>query len=477
MRFRLLAAITILTLSILPASLAQPNEATPTFGTVEGYWRPQAADELGVSWDRITFDWSRFQPDGPGDFERNAVRQEWIQEHNRQVVGMIINTPAWASSSGNSTAVPDGLYRPFDSPENYWALFLQQLIETYGPQGVHHWIIWNNPDIRPGDPGRPHTFDGEIEDYYRLVKVAYQTIKSVDDTAVVMVGGLVWWNDVAAERDIFLARYLEVATNDPSAPNNGYYLDGICLNTLIHPANTLNSTTDSVGDITSEVRIMLEAADLADKAIWITELGASPTADTSGGLPGAPIGITPIQQADLIIQGTAAGLAAGAERIAVYKLFDANFHIGETPPFGLLRFDNSTRPAFDAYTYAIQTFGNAQLVNAGRSQNARLVEFDQGDHFVYVMWSASTQPVDFWIEARFGDELILADSVGNGFPQPRYGVGPDGVNVYVVETPPAKPDISGRVLVSGSPRILTIDTTTPRRIWASLGDTTGVQLR
>lgn len=473
---KLLIGIAILTALVPSSTLGQLEATTPAFGVVEGYWRPQAADTLGVSWDRITFDWTRFQPNGPGDFVENAVRHEWVA-HNREVVGMIINTPVWASASGSSTAVPDGLYRPFDSPENYWAVFLRQLIQVYEPLGVHDWIIWNNPDIQPGDPGRPHTFDGDVEDYYRLVKVAYDTITSLDENARVLVGGLVWWNDIASDRELFLKRYLDVARNDPSALENNYYFDGICLNALIHPDNVLNGTTDSVGDITSEMNTMFQEANVGEKAIWITELNASPTGDSVGGMPDTPINITLQQQADLIMQGTAAGLAAGAERIAVYRLYDANFEAGETPPFGLIRFDNSRRPAFDAYAYAIDIFSGSHHINAGRSQNGRLIEFNQSDRFVYVMWSANTQPVDFWIESRFGDDLIVTDSLGTPLGQPRYGVGPDGITVYVVETPPATIDISGRVLISGAPRILIIKTSEPRRIWASLGDTTGVQIR
>lgn len=451
-----------------------------TFGIVDGYWRPEATRDLGVGWDRITFDWSRFQPNGPGDFEQNAVRDEWLLydiENNREVVGMIINTPAWASESGLPTAIPDGLYEPFDSPENNWGIFLHQLARTYAPLGIHRWIIWNKPDIQPNDPGQPHTLAGRIEDYYRMVKIADLSISAVDDEAEIYLGGLVWWNDIAMERENFLSRFLALAINDPTGPENDYFFDGVSLNITINPnpISGFNSTTDSVGDITSTVRLMLDEASLEDKQIWITELNASPTLDPTGGLSDAVIGISLEQQADFMIQATAIALAAGAERIAVYRLFDSNFEVGVSEPFGLVRFDNTQRPAFEAYRHAINTFTGTESAIAGRSQNGRLAVLEQENRTVYVMWSSDITPVNFWVEAEFAEDVVYTDVYGNALPEPRIGVGPDEVNVYVIQTSAATVDISGTVLVSGSPKILILEGDA-RSVWASTDGFNAVRL-
>lgn len=463
-------------------SSAQTQNVFPskTFGIVDGYWRPQATRDLGVGWDRITFDWSRFQPNGPGDFEQDAVRSEWLLyniENQREVVGMIINTPSWASESGSATAVPDGLYAPFDSPENNWSVFLQQLARTYAPLGIHQWIIWNEPDIQPNDPGHPHTFEGSVLDYYRMVKIAHLAINDVDENAEIYIGGLVWWNAIAMGRENFLEAFLSVATNDPTATYNDYYFDGVSLNITINPnpINGFNSTTDSVGDITSTVRLMLDEANLDHKRIWITELNASPTLDVNGGMPEASIGISLEQQADFMIQAMAIALAAGAERIAVYKLFDANFEAGISEPFGLVRFDNTQRPAFESYQYAVDTFEGTTSAIAGRSQNGRLAILEQENRTVYVMWSADTTPVNFWVEAELSEDVILTDAYGNSLPIPRIGVGANEVNVHVVETQAAETDLSGVVLVSGSPKVLVLEGAA-RSVWASTDGFNAVRL-
>lgn len=479
--FMLLVALVSLPSAPVISQSPANNDASRVFGIVEGYWRPEAATELGVSWDRISFDWARIQPDGPGEFGQNIVRSEWITqsiENGRDVVGLIINTPSWASASGLPSAVPDGLYRPFDSPENYWAVFIRQIAEIYAPLGIHRWIIWDKPDIQASDLGQAHTFDGTAENYYRLVKVAHAQFSAVDPDAEVFLGGLVWWNDIALERANFLSEFLAFALNDPSANGNNFYFEGVSLNLSIWPnaAYGLNNNTDSIGNIASTVRQQLNEAGLSDKRIWISSLNAPPTLDAFGGLSDSSIGISLEQQVDFLVQSSATALGTGVERMAVFKLFDANFDSGKSIPFGLIRADNSRRPAFEAYAYAIETFSPTLSASAGRSQNARLVVLNQPTRTVFVMWSAETQPVNFWIEAAFGDQFALTDALGNPLAAPRLGVGPDNITVHVIETPPAIPDQSGAILVSGSPRIFILESSSPRSVWASLGDARGVKL-
>ena len=47
-----------------------------------------------------------------------------------------------------------------DDPNNLWATYVRQVADYYGPRGVHHWIIWNEPDIAPDVYG--HEFSGTI---------------------------------------------------------------------------------------------------------------------------------------------------------------------------------------------------------------------------------------------------------------------------------------------------------------------------
>ena len=45
-------------------------------------------------------------------------------------------------------------------------------------------------------------FEGTVEDYYRLLKVAYLVMKEHDPQVTVHLAGLTYWHDVEAGRSI-----------------------------------------------------------------------------------------------------------------------------------------------------------------------------------------------------------------------------------------------------------------------------------
>lgn len=476
--FRLVVLLLLITflgditpISAIPSTQDTSNPAYP-FGVVGGYWRPDDTTDLGVSWEIFTFDWAKIQPNGPSDFDLSTAQTEWITSataNQREVVGMVVNTPTWASPRGASTAVPDGLYNRFDDPENYWAVFLRQLVTEFSALGIHRWIIWDNPDITAQDNAPFYMFDGTVADYYRLMKVAYQSIRSVDNTAQVYIGALGWWGDIVAGRELFLKRFLSLVQEDTTAETNNQFFDGLLLDIRISPETLggIAASTDSVGDIPTTVQQILQEGGFPQKEIWVM-IGLTPTLDSSGGLPSSFLQFTPQQQADFIVQGIALALAAGAERIAVYKLFDSNFEADVTVPYGLIRFDNSRRPAFQSYASIIPLFANTQKITVGRSQNARLVVMEQTNRTVYVMWTAATQAVNFWVERRFQDDLVVYDVLGNTLPPPRPSIGVENIDVHVITTRIGIPNANDTIQVGGSPVILVMDDS-PREVWAAIG--------
>ncbi|PJF41490.1 MAG: hypothetical protein CUN55_11710 [Phototrophicales bacterium] len=461
-----------------PTTAQEPNLSSNPIGIIGGYWRPEAAEQLSVGWDRIIFDWSRFQPNGPGDFVADAVRPSWIernQQQGREVVGLIINTPAWASATPR-IGVPNGLFLPYDDPGNLWGVFLTQLAEQYAPLGIHHWIIWNNIDI-PSIASNT-AFIGDIAEYAQMVKIAYQAFNAVDENAKIYLGGINWWYDVSLGQPPYLSRLIERIKQDDSAALNNYYFDGVTLNFIIEPTpvGIYVPTTETFNAVISETRRILVEEGLSTKPIWIHEMGATVTQDDLRALPNATISINPQQQAYFLVQGLALGLANGAERVGIYRLFDNNFVVGE-PAYGLLRDDNTARPAFAALQYITQLIIPYQQVEYGNSTNARLVTFTQETQTIFIMWSAAEKPVSFWIEQAFQDNIDITDIYGNPLQSPRLGVGPEGVSVYVIDTSAAIPDPNDNIWISGAPIVVIIDTTQPRRVWGSLGDAVGIQLR
>ncbi len=200
-----MGVIGLLGLTILIASPAGAQEGSTVnrscFGIVEAYYRPGDARDLGVGWERIIFEWRMFQPNGPDDFYTSTIPDQWLGDAKaagRDVVGLLKNTPYWASGTDKLGSPPTGLDLPIDDPDNYWAAFVKRVASTYSERwNIHHWIIYNEPDIRPGDLPS-YEFDGGVADYYHMLKVAYLAAKSVDPQAVIHLAGMAWWVDVMA---------------------------------------------------------------------------------------------------------------------------------------------------------------------------------------------------------------------------------------------------------------------------------------
>jgi len=157
----ILALLLILAPEKYQSRVSAQTPADPRFGVIEAFWAQKEAAELNVGWERILFYWRELQPTGPDDWNTLHVLEEWLGQANargRTVVGLIKNTPSWATQDGSEAGIPEGLYLDIDDPENLWANFVGQVAAYYSVRNVHHWIIWNEPEIPAGVFG--HEFAG-----------------------------------------------------------------------------------------------------------------------------------------------------------------------------------------------------------------------------------------------------------------------------------------------------------------------------
>lgn len=425
---------------------AQQNDAAePVFGVIEAYYRPEEAAALGAQWDRIIFHWDAFQPTSADDWNPEGVRADYLTEAQaagRQVVGLIKGTPVWASDSGTPGGVPHGLDLPFRSPANLFGAFVLRLVEEYAPLGIHDWIIWNEPDIRPGEG--IVEFEGEVGDYAALVRTAYLAIKSVDPTAHVQLAGMTYWYDANAFREPYLKRLLRVLFNDPEAEANGYYFDGITLHIYF--------TTWTVVPIIEQSNDILWDYGLADKEVWLAEYNASPRRDPEAGIE-AMFHVSLAQQADFIVQAAALALAQGVDRLAVYRLYDNAFTPGVSEPWGLVRGDGSLRPAFAAYQQVIERFGGANRVEYTPTVGADLVTFRFADRTLYAMWSSAFAPGTFMVHAGgIAGPVTVTDAEGRETALEL--TAQSGANFAVIDAPAAEQIDLPWVVVAGRVRLL-----------------------
>jgi hypothetical protein len=332
---------------------------------------------------------------------------------------------------------------PYDNPNNYFASFVSRLVAFYSSRGIHHWIIWNEPDIRPGEG--PLAFEGEVEDYALLLKSGYLEATAVDPQAHIQIAGLSWWYDSEHGREPYLQRLLRTISADPEAAQHGSYFDGISLHIYF--------TSSSVWTILNANHQILNQFGLGHKEVWLNEFNASPRRDPVTPIA-APFNLSLEQQADFIVQASALALAAGVDRLAIYKLYDTDFIAGQTEAWGLVRSDGSLRPGFLAYQQVINRFSNAGTVRRYSSDAATLVSLQYSDRTLYVLWNDTFNAGQFLIYVNDAQEISINDAVGNEWTAATESI--DGANVLMLDAPPAERIDMDWVVVAGAVRIVNL---------------------
>jgi hypothetical protein len=406
----LLLILALIFAGVLAGPTTSQSDDSPVdhpFGIIEGAWAPEQACDLGASWERLIFDWSAHQPNGPDEFVGFLnIPDEWLNYAdacNREVVAVVKNTPAWATDGTPIAGVPRGLHLPMDDPDNLWANFMRQTAAYYAPRGVNRYIIWNEPDIQPGTYG--FEFEGTLEDYARMVEVAAVVMREVNPAVQINLGGTTYWHDINSGERLYTDRLLEYIVNMPGAAEHDYYFNALSLHIYFR--------TDTVYDIIRVYQRLLEKHGLEDKAIWVMETNASPNLDPDWPVSRPQFQITLDQQAAFLLQSAAQSLAAGAERIAAYKLYDQSLPAG-AESFGLLvPGSQEPRPAFYTWQTISQHLTAIDSAILARNERVNVVRVDHhGDRQTLVTWARTDQTITLEITAST-EKAYLIDQTGN----------------------------------------------------------------
>lgn len=347
----------------LPSSLFAQDADDPLkrFGIIESYENPAFASRLGVSWTRVVFQWANVQPTG-ADAWLPKVSDAQIEAElaaGRDIVGLLIGIPEWARDENK---LPQGLYLSHQDSANLWANFVREATSRYNGR-INHWVIWNEPDI--GDPNTPgHTWDGTIEDFYQLQKVAYRVIKETNPDAQVHLAAFTHFWDPT-----YFGRFLDVVLADETAAEHNLYFDVATAHLYFQP--------NSIYDILQSFLSDMESRGL-EKPIWLVETNAPPLDDPTWPVPNWTLSVLQDEQAAFMPQVLVSALAAGAERIAIYKLQDTEDDRAANPePFGLLRLDGSRRPAYATTQVALRYMRDVVSVERERWNEVGQIRLDQ----------------------------------------------------------------------------------------------------
>jgi hypothetical protein len=408
---RFVVVATVLALALVP--LAPPAaQATPAaaisrdtrFGLNEAWRAAEAADRAGAGWSRVLFWWSEMQKDGPGGLNLFATDQDaYIEseaQRGRQLAGAVLNTPGWASSDGSRNGVPHGLYLPWDHPENHWGQFMRLMAQHYRGK-VDTWIIWNEIDI---SHGQWDTWNGSLDDYVQLQKVAYRAIKAGNPDATVLPFGAAWWYDSGDT----IVQMLDKLAADPEAAANNYYFDVANLH--------LYSRAADIPRIVGWYRAELAKRGMS-RPIWIAETNAIPYDDAIWQAPKANFRATMDEQASYIIQAFATYVGLGVERVSVNRTVDGTDFEAGGEPFGLLRNDGSTRPAFTAYQVATRYFGSVREASYRHdaASGVTTVTMQKSGERVTVLWTMSPGGAAASVDA-LGAQALRVNKWGDAEP-------------------------------------------------------------
>ena len=270
--------------------------------------------------------------------------------------------PTWAQANPDQgkRSPPRNLEAPFDDPSNYWGQFVAETVKFYAGR-IDDWVIWNEPEFRPGDPGAggSYTWLGSDEEFVQLLKVGYLAAKSANPNAKVSFPGTSYWIDVNTGRQQYYERALDIISRDPDAAKYNFFHDMVSFN-LYRAADDVFRVHSVIADIQKRHGI--------DKQIWLTETNAMPSDDSSIACPHAdtPIQTTMQQQAAYSIQAMAMAAAAGYQRYEFYQMVDQD-PCAEPAVWGVTRDDGSRRPVADALRTA--------FTNLGGFSNVRFVPY------------------------------------------------------------------------------------------------------
>ncbi|MBM2812256.1 MAG: exported protein of unknown function [Chloroflexi bacterium] len=340
------------------------------------------AREAGARWNRWEFRWdvveaTRGQPRW-GDYDTlvNSTIANGLK-----VQGILISVPAWAK---DSKSLPQGLNLAWDNPQNIWGRFVRDAATRYKGK-IKHWEIWNEPDYADLFWG------GTVADYYQMLKVSYLTIKSVDPEAQVLMAGLAYWTN-----ETFLEELLRIMMADPTGRANKYYFDVLVYHTYSGPNGVLDRTAQGRQQLINTVGV---------KPVWINETNVPVWEESRlNNNQHFPWSATSVEQASYMLQTFAYAVAAGVEKIFVYRLKD---DFREDQAFGVVRDNGTLRPAFPAYQTATRYLSHAQSGSILRQASVEQVLVRRPGERVSVVWNRTTVRTTGRVGARVTSATLV----------------------------------------------------------------------
>lgn len=293
-----------------------------------------ALQAAGSKWVRLDINWSSIQAGGPASYDWAPTDRvvDAVTARGMKVLGVFLYTPAWARPAGTN-----GTYAP--QPATF-AKFASEAATRYSALGVHHYEVWNEPNI-------PNFWtDPDVAAYTEMLKAAYPAIKAADPSATVLTAGTspaTTGTSSLAPVDFLKGIYANGGKGFFDAVAHHPY----CYPAMPGEAHDWSAWHQMAGTATSLRSVMTANGDGAKK-IWATEFGAP----TNG--PAASNAVTEATQAAMVTR--AYSLWRGYEWAGPLMWYAGRDHGTDAADrenfFGLLRHDFTPKPSYAAYQAA-----------------------------------------------------------------------------------------------------------------------------
>ena len=302
---------------------------------------------IGVTWVRFDVDWSNIEADGPGKYNWAAYDRvaQGITSRGLYPLAIIDYTPEWARQSGCTASSKCAPANP-----DAFAQFAGLATTRYAKMGVHHWEVWNEPNVNDYFQPSPNAAL-----YTTILKGAYTAIKRADPGATVLTAGTA----PAASDDVNInAR--DFLTAIYANGGKGYF-DAVAHHPYTYPYTVNNAYPGGAwSDLEALHTIMVRHGDGA-KLIWATEYGA-PTGGPGELISGGNGPFTDSVYVSEALQSAMVTTALARYRTYAWTgpLFWYTYQDASNDPstienfFGLIRANGSRKPAYAALKAAIK---------------------------------------------------------------------------------------------------------------------------
>jgi hypothetical protein len=283
---------------------------------------------MGATWLRVPMNWVSLEMHGKGHYEWWASDRvvDAARRRGLRILGVVSYSPGWARPVGTPATNPP------NNPDDY-ARFVAALAHRYAPLGVHHWEVWNEPNIpymwtpKP-DPAR----------YTTLLKKAYAAITREDPRAVVLSAGLSPGWDAPDGSQMspvtFLGRMY-------AAGAKGSF-DAVGYHPASFPYRSTYSATWNAFQQTPQLNRVMRLNGDGNKRLWATEIGF-PTGRSAKS-------VSDQTQAKYLLEALRVWQAAPyAGPAIIYSIRDFGTNLGNYDDnFGLVRYNGTPKPAYTA---------------------------------------------------------------------------------------------------------------------------------